>query len=96
MPEISVFKMSRKKATGPVTEAGKQIVSKNALKHSATSKRLLNSEDHALCTKLVEDLNAQYASSNPLELDKLDSLMRYQITLQRQLSTAMGELIAIT
>lgn len=29
------------------------------------------------------------------DLDKLDRLMRYQTSLQRQLSTAMGELLAI-
>ena len=30
------------------------------------------------------------------DLDKLDSLMRYQTTINRQLSTAMGELLALT
>jgi hypothetical protein len=30
------------------------------------------------------------------DLDQLDRLMRYQTTLQRQLSTAMGELLALT
>lgn len=30
------------------------------------------------------------------DLDQLDRLMRYQTTLQRQLSTAIGELLALT
>ena len=30
------------------------------------------------------------------DLDQLDRLMRYQTTLQRQLSTTIGELIALT
>jgi hypothetical protein len=29
------------------------------------------------------------------DLDQLDRLMRYQTTLQRQLSTAIGELLAL-
>lgn len=30
------------------------------------------------------------------DLDQLDRLMRYQTTIQRQLSTAIGELLALT
>jgi hypothetical protein len=30
------------------------------------------------------------------DLDQLDRLMRYQRTIQRQLSTAIGELLALT
>jgi hypothetical protein len=30
------------------------------------------------------------------DLDELDKLMRYQTTLQRQLSTITGELLALT
>lgn len=33
---------------------------------------------------------------NTPDLDELDRLMRYQTTLQRQLSTAIGELLALT
>lgn len=75
--------MTRKKTGGPVTESGKQIVSKNALKHGATSKRLLNSEDQALYTQLVEDLNAQYASSNPLAKFQIERIARLNVQLQR-------------
>lgn len=30
------------------------------------------------------------------DLDQLDRLMRYQTTIQKQLSTAIGELLALT
>jgi hypothetical protein len=38
---------------------------------------------------------AATAAAKP-DLDKLDKLMRYQTTLQRQLSTCIGELLALT
>lgn len=68
---------------GPTTIEGKQIVSKNALKHGATSKRLLNSEDQALYTQLIEDLNAQYATSNPLAKFQIERIARINVQLQR-------------
>lgn len=75
--------MTRKKLGGPTTIEGKHIVSKNAVKHGATSKRLLNSEDQALYTQLVEDLNAQYASSNPLAKFQIERIARINVQLQR-------------
>ncbi|MBU3621098.1 hypothetical protein [Polynucleobacter sp. CS-Odin-A6] len=40
-------------------------------------------------------LEIKVYSTTP-DLDQLDRLMRYQTTLQRQLSTAIGELLALT
>jgi hypothetical protein len=47
---------------------------------------------------LVESNEVQeiIALASTPDLEQLDKLMRYQTTLQRQISTAMGELIAIT
>lgn len=53
---------------------------------------------YATLTKLTEftDLLPTERESAMPNLDTLDKLMRYQTTLQRQLSTAIGELLALT
>ena len=51
------------------------------------------------CDQIVADMdkvNSIKVLATTPDLDKLDKLMRYQTSLQRQLSTAMGELLAIT
>ena len=53
----------------------------------------------AMTTQNLIDFNAlmetEEQATTP-DLDQLDKLMRYQTTLQRQLSTAMGELLELT
>jgi hypothetical protein len=75
--------MARKKATGPVTTAGKLTVSKNALKHGATSKRLLNDDENNLYAKLIDDLSTQYVSSNPLAKFQIERIARINVQLLR-------------
>lgn len=75
--------MTRKKAGGPVTTTGKYIVSKNALKHGATSKRLLNDAENSMYSKLVKDLTKQYNSSNPLATFQIERIARLNVQLQR-------------
>lgn len=75
--------MTRKKAGGPVTATGKNIVSKNALKHGATSKRLLNDDENIMYSKLVKDLTKQYDSSNPLAKFQIERIARLNVQLQR-------------
>lgn len=75
--------MARKKATGPITATGKLTVSKNALKHGATSKRLLNDDENTLYAKLIDDLSTQYVSSNPLVKFQIERIARINIQLLR-------------
>lgn len=48
--------MTRKKATGPITEAGKAVVSNNAIKHGATATRLLTPDDKQRYESLLASL----------------------------------------
>jgi hypothetical protein len=68
--------MTAKKATGPVTEAGKQKVSENALKHGATSPRFINDEERARAAKLLEQLQQHYSANNPLVKMQLERIVR--------------------
>ncbi len=75
--------MVRKKASGPVTEEGKLTVSMNAIKHGATSKRLLNDDENNVYAKLIDDLSTQYVSSNPLAKFQIERIARIHVQLLR-------------
>jgi hypothetical protein len=50
----------KKKSTGPITQSGKSISSKNALTHGATSPKLLNDAEHHRFITLLEELKEAY------------------------------------
>lgn len=83
--------MARKKATGPVTEAGKQKVSENALKHGATSPRFINDEERTRAADLLEQLKQHYITNNPLVSMQLERIVRIMIQLERIQNTIDAE-----
>lgn len=73
----------RKKAGGPVTKAGKEVSSGNALKHGATSKRFIHPEEEKQYLALVEALNTQYSTEKPLAKFQIERVARINVQLQR-------------
>lgn len=73
----------QKKRTGPVTIPGKESSSKNALKHGATSPKLINESEQERYKSLLESLSKRYSSDNPLIELQLVRIARINIQLER-------------
>jgi len=69
--------------TGPITAAGKKDSAKNAIKHGATSAKLINDEEQSRYQFLLAALNNQYKSSNPLIELQITRIARLNIQLER-------------
>lgn len=68
---------------GPVTEHGKLISSKNALKHGATSKHFINENEVHEYEQLLSKLQKTYSSDNPLISMQLERIAKIKIQLER-------------
>jgi hypothetical protein len=77
------FTMTNTKAGGPSSEAGKQKVSQNAVKHGATATRLLTPEQKQRYESLLEALQQQYQKKNPLIKLQLERIARLTVQLER-------------
>ena len=73
----------QKKKTGPVTIPGKEASSKNALKHGATSPKLINEAEQDRYKILIAGLTKAYPSDNPLIQLQLVRIARVTIQLER-------------
>lgn len=73
----------QKKKTGPVTLPGKETSSKNALKHGATSPKLINQAEQDRYKTLITGLTKAYPSDNPLIELQLVRIARVSIQLER-------------
>jgi hypothetical protein len=71
------------KKTGPVTLPGKKVSSGNALKHGATSPKLINEEEQDRYEQLLAELEKEYVSSNPLIGLQIARIARITIQLER-------------
>ena len=71
------------KKTGPVTPAGKDASSKNALKHGGTSPKLINEVEQERYKSLLASLVKKYPSDNPLIELQLIRIARINIQLER-------------
>ena len=69
--------------TGPITAAGKKESAKNAIKHGATSAKLINEDEQSRYESLLAALNNQYKSSNPLVQLQITRIARLNIQLER-------------
>jgi hypothetical protein len=73
-----------KAATGPRTESGKQVSSRNALRHGLTAKTLvLTTEDKSAFDELRAALHAAHAPVNDLEHAAVEALAEAQWRLNR-------------
>lgn len=70
-------------AGGPKTAAGRQAVSKNAVKHGLTAAQPATAAEAALVETLRSDLVAQYQPQNALEKLQIDRIARSAAKLQR-------------
>ena len=68
---------------GPRTEAGKSKSSMNALRHGATSPRLLNAREQKSYAQFLTDLRKHYKSSHPLVNMQLERIARLRVQLER-------------
>ena len=92
---------SKKSTGGPKTAKGKQVSSRNALVHGATSNNVVSLEQQSVVAQYVEELSAYYKPKSPLETlqiqrialckAKLDGLYELE---QVKLQTAAEELRA--
>ena len=73
----------QKKKTGPVTTPGKEASSKNALKHGATSPKLINESEQERYKSLLTSLVKKYPAYNPLIELQLVRIARTTIQLER-------------
>lgn len=71
------------KKTGPVTLPGKEASSKNALKHGATSPKLINESEQERYKTLLGNLKKRYSSDNPLIELQVERIARTTIQLER-------------
>jgi hypothetical protein len=71
---------------GPVTEHGKLISSKNALKHGATSKHFINENEVHEYEQLLSKLQKTYSSDNPLVSMQLERIAKKNTTRAHQSS----------
>lgn len=71
------------KKTGPVSLPGKEASSKNALKHGATSPKLINESEQERYKSLLASLSKKYSSDNPLIELQLVRIARINIQLER-------------
>ena len=71
------------KKTGPRTSSGKDIASKNAIKHGGFAKNFVNDEEKNFYHSLVEALKKDYPNSSTLMVMQIDRIARLQVQLQR-------------
>jgi hypothetical protein len=90
--------------TGPTSEAGKQKVAGNAVKHGLRSNKWMLPEERKAFDALAADLKFRQGTVVTLEevqaaampdIRQVDLLSRYQTTLDRQLSKSIGELMVL-
>jgi len=72
-----------KKKGGPLTQEGKAIASKNALKHGGTSSKFLTDQEKTQYETFLNDLKNYYESDNPLVKAQIQRIARLQIQLER-------------
>lgn len=72
-------------STGPITEAGKAISSRNACKHGLTAKHpsLLPDEDQADRDTLAAEMRKHFDPYNSVERELIDQLIDFQWRLRR-------------
>ena len=75
--------MSENKSTGPRSREGKEISSKNALKHGATSKGFISDAERERFEILLNDLKQHYQSNNPLIKLQLERIAKIMVQLER-------------
>lgn len=75
--------MSDYKSTGPKTSEGKEVSSKNALKHGATSKGFISDSERERFLTLLNDLKQHYISGNPLINLQLERIAKITVQLER-------------
>lgn len=75
--------MTNTKAGGPISEAGKQKVSQNAVKHGGTATQLLTPEQKQRYASLLESLQQYYRTTNPLITLQLERIARLTVQLER-------------
>ncbi len=73
----------KKKSTGPTSEVGKSVSSKNALTHGATSAKFLDDAEHDRYFTILEGLETHYPNPNPLIQMQLERIARLNIQLER-------------
>ena len=71
--------------TGPVTLPGKKISSRNALKHGATSPKLINDNEVVAYEKLITEFNSYYRTNNPLVNIQIERVARIKVLHDRVL-----------
>lgn len=72
-----------KKKGGPLTQEGKSIASKNALKHGGTSSKFLTDQEKIQYETFLNDLENYYQSDNPLVKGQIQRISRLHIQLER-------------
>jgi hypothetical protein len=75
--------MSENKSTGPRSSEGKEISSKNALKHGSTSKGFISDSERERFVNLLNELKQHYSSKNPLIHLQLDRIAKITVQLER-------------
>ena len=80
---IASNRTPKKKSTGPITKSGKNISSKNALPHGATSPKILNEVEQERYSTLLAELKESYPSTNPLIRLQLERIAKLNIQLER-------------
>ena len=75
--------MNALRSTGPKTQRGKKVVSKNAISHGATSKQFINDAENQAYQELIDALKQSYASDDPLISMQLDRMAKIKVQLDR-------------
>ena len=75
--------MSDNKSTGPRTNEGKEISSKNALRHGATAKGFISDSERERFANLLTELAQYYPSKNPLIHLQLERIAKITVQLER-------------
>ena len=80
--KINANRSNANKSTGPSTITGKAIASQNAIKHGASSQKLVAHETHNY-QQMVDALRESYPSSNPLMSLQIERIAKIKIQLDR-------------
>jgi hypothetical protein len=75
--------MTKPKSSGPITQEGKEIASKNALAHGATAKHLLNNDEENRYRSILRSLQKTYPKKHPLIQLQIERIARLHIQLER-------------
>ena len=73
----------RTRPSGPKTDQGKSRSSLNAVKHGATSPRLLNAQEVANYTSFIKELSNYYKCANPLVKMQIERISRLKVLIER-------------